>query len=155
MKHLFQKRTIILIITFVIVLFSGSCDKLNDSVIPDVPVNLFIDLNIENELTVPGNAVFFPNFGFGGVIVYCELPGSYYAFDAACTNDISSSCSVVKDEELEQCPCLLSSPVVTCSCCDSQFSLLGNGSVLKGPAVSPLKPYSIAFMNSSLIRVYN
>ncbi len=119
-----------------------SCDKQN-SLIPDVPVSMTINLNILNDLNVPGNSVFFPNVGYGGIIVYCELPGSWFAYDATCTHEISSSCRVANDGVLATCPC-----------CGSQFVLVG-GTPSKGPAAMPLKPYSVAIINSSTLRVYN
>src|SRR6056297_2690160 len=71
---------ILLILFFLVPLHS--CDKDYNEIIPDVPVTFSINLNIANELTVPGNSVLFPYEGYGGVIVYCKMPGSYYAFDA-------------------------------------------------------------------------
>lgn len=119
----------------------SSCDEI-DSEIPDVWVGLNIDLNLFNDLTVPGNSAYFPNQGFGGIIVYCETEGSYYAFDAACTNEINPSCRVANE-----------GAVGKCSCCESEYIFIG-GTVLKGPAAAPLKQYN-ASLSGSLLRVYN
>jgi len=118
-----------------------SCKEI-DSQIPEVPVSFQVNLNIYNELRVPGNSAYFPQPGFGGVIVYCELEGSYYAFDAACTYEISSGCRV-ENKGL----------VGTCSCCGSEFVFVG-GSVSKGPAAAPLKQYTVSAYGD-MLRVYN
>lgn len=131
-------------IFFVIILVTLSCDKEQDSQIPDVPFSFTINLNIANDLTIPGNSMFFPGMGFGGVIVYCELPGTYYAFDATCTYEISQNCKIENEGALG-----------TCSCCDSQFILIGGAYPVQGPAAAPLKVYNISQVNSFTLRVYN
>ncbi|WP_319479547.1 hypothetical protein [uncultured Draconibacterium sp.] len=133
MKYLF-------FIAFSFLMYS-SCNEI-DSEIPDVWVGLNLDLGLYNELTVPGNSAYFPNQGFGGVIVYCEIEGSYYAFDAACTNEINPSCRVAND-----------GVVGKCSCCESEFIFIG-GSVTKGPAAAPLKQYNTS-LNGNILRIYN
>jgi Rieske Fe-S protein len=131
---------------FFFILFSitNSCDKIQDSQVPNVPFTLTINLTINNELTIPGNSKFFPGVGYGGVIVYCELPDSYYAFDATCTHEISQNCKVVNSGVLGK-----------CSCCKSEFILLGGGYPASGPAAAPLKQYSVGRVNSFTLRVYN
>jgi Rieske Fe-S protein len=131
---------------FFFILFSitNSCDKIQDSQVPNVPFTLTINLTINNELTIPGNSKFFPGVGYGGVIVYCELPDSYYAFDATCTHEISQNCKVVNSGVLGK-----------CSCCKSEFILLGGGYPASGLAAAPLKQYSVSRVNSFTLRVYN
>lgn len=132
-------------ILFLIIFISGSsCDKIQDSVIPNVPFFFPVNLNIYNDLNIPGNSHFFPGVGFGGVIVYCELPGSYYAFDATCTHEISQTCKIVNEGVLG-----------TCTCCDSQFILIGGAYPSRGPAAAPLKQYNVSQVNSFTLRVYN
>lgn len=120
-----------------------SCDEI-DSQIPDVPFSFTIDLVLNNELTIPGNSLYFPGPGFGGVIVYCELPGSYYAYDATCTNEISQSCKVKNEGVL-----------ATCRCCESKFVLIGTAYPTDGPAAAPLKQYHVSVIGDSMLRVYN
>ena len=121
-----------------------SCDKNQNELIPNVPVSFTINLNIINDLTVPGNSVYFSNVGFGGIIVYCEVPGSYYAFDATCSYEITNNCRAVNEGVL-----------ATCSCCESQFILISGAYPSKGPAELPLKQYNISQLNSYTLRVYN
>jgi len=124
--------------------FALSCQKDQNTVIPFVPVSFTINLTIVNDLTIPGNSVFFPGIGYGGVVVYCEVPGSYYAFDATCTNEVSNTC-LVKNEGV----------LGTCSCCGSQFVFLSGAYPSKGPAEMPLKQYNVSQLNSTTLRVYN
>lgn len=125
-------------------LFFPSCDKVNESPIPDVYVSYTVNLIIANELNVPGNSVFFSDAGFGGIIISCEAPGSWYAFDAACTYEASRSCIVENDGVLADCPC-----------CGSQFVLLGGAYPTQGPATMPLKQYNVSLMNNTTLRIYN
>ncbi|HKI88813.1 MAG TPA: hypothetical protein VKA38_07295 [Draconibacterium sp.] len=97
-----------------------------------------------NDLNVPGNSVYFPGVGYGGIVVYCEVPGSYYAFDATCTNEVSNTC-IVKNEGV----------LGTCPCCGSQFIFLSGAYPSKGPAEMPLKQYNVSQLNSFTLRVYN
>jgi Rieske Fe-S protein len=125
------------------VFFGVSCDKEKNRIIPYVPVSFEVNLNVVNELTVPGNSVYFSGPGYAGVIVYCELQGSYYAYDAACTNEISTGC-IIKNEGV----------LGTCPCCKSQFVLMGGAYPAKGPASFPLQQYHVSVMNN-ILRVYN
>lgn len=141
MKELILKRGKYLFIFILFSLLNTTCSEI-DSQIPDAPVALEIDLNLLNELTIPGNSMYFPGQGFGGVIVYCELEGSYYAFDAGCTHEISSGCKV-EPEGLTG----------TCSCCGSQFIFIG-GNPIEGLASAPLKQYHVS-VYGNLLHVYN
>ena len=143
MRQLVLKR-VKYFIFYVLIILSISCDKVQDSLIPSVPVAFTINLNIANGLTIPGNSMFIPNEGFGGVIVYCELPGTYYAFDATCTHEISQTCKI-KNEGI----------LGTCSCCESQFLFISGAFPSKGPAISPLRQYNVSQINNFTLRVYN
>lgn len=142
MRQLFLKRAKNLFF-YILIVFTVSCDKVQDSQIPDVPFSFTINLSIANELTIPGNSMLFQG-GYGGVIVYCELPGQYYAFDATCTYEISPTCTIVNEGVLG-----------TCSCCESQFILIGGAFPSQGPAAAPLKQYNVSQVNSFTLRVYN
>ena len=131
-------------ILFVLLLVvSASCSKI-DYPIPDVPVSYQINLNIANDLTIPGNSMYFGNAGFGGIIVYCEIPGSWYAFDAACSYEASRSCIVKNDGVLAECPC-----------CGSTYVLLSGAYPTKSPASIPLKQYNVSLINNFTLRIYN
>ena len=125
-------------------ILSVSCDKIQDSQVPYVHVDFTINLINTNELTIPGNSVFFPIAGYSGVIVYCELEDSYYAYDATCTYEISQTCKIENEGVLG-----------TCSCCGSEFFLLGGAYPASGPAAAPLKQYNVSRLNDFTLRVYN
>lgn len=144
MRQLVLKKGKYFLSIIFLVLFFPSCDKVNQSPIPDVYVSFTVNLVIANELNVPGNSVLFSEFGFGGVIISCEAPGSWYAFDAACTYEASRSCSVENDGVLADCPC-----------CGSQFVLLGGAYPTNSPATIPLKQYNVSLLNNSTLRIYN
>lgn len=129
---------------FFFILFSNSCDKIQDSQVPDVPFSFTINLTIANELTIPGNSMYFPGAGYGGVIVYCEMTDIYYAFDATCTHEIRQTCKVVNSGVLGE-----------CSCCKSKFLFTGGAYPASGPAAAPLRQYQVSKVNSFTLRVYN
>jgi Rieske Fe-S protein len=134
----------ILIVWLVSFVFLYACDKEKFSVIPYVPVYLTVNLNIVNDLMVPGNSVIFTGQGYGGIVIYCFEPGNiYYAYDGACTHEISTSCRVRNEGVLATCPC-----------CNSQFFLMGEAYPSKGPATFPLQQYQTSVMGTTL-RIYN
>jgi nitrite reductase/ring-hydroxylating ferredoxin subunit len=129
---------------FILFLATGSCDKIQDSQVPSVPFSFTINLTIANELTIPGNSLYFPGGGYGGVIVYCSDLDEYYAYDATCTYEINQTCKVKNSGVLGE-----------CTCCKSQFLLTGGAYPAKGPAAAPLRNYQVSKVNSFTLRVYN
>lgn len=144
MKQLVFKWSKYFFYFIVIQFITISCDKNENTLIPYVPVSFTINLNIINDLNVPGNSFYFPGVGYGGIVVYCELPGSYYAFDATCTYEVSTTCKTVNE-----------GVVGTCPCCGSQFIFLSGAYPSKGPAGMPLKQYNVSQVNNFTLRVYN
>ncbi len=120
-----------------------SCKDEQNQIIPYVPVALTVNLNIYNQLTIPGNSEYLPGVGYGGIIVYCQFPGSYFVYDAACPHEALPSCRVVCEGVLG-----------TCACCGSQFVLMDSAFPSKGPAKFPLQQYHVAVINNTL-RIYN
>ncbi len=133
----------VLICCFVLLGINGCKDDYT-SVIPYVYINL--DINPTNfiEFNIPGGSYYFPNEGFGGVIIFRDLTDSsnpFLAFDATCTHEISSTCRVVSD----------GSGLATCPCCGSQFILFGgNGGPTGGPAIEPLRQYKTAYLGGRI-----
>ncbi len=151
---LLKSRKYFLSCIFLMVVLFTSCDDYEDP-FPDVPVYLTVNLIIDNEVKVPGNSVFFPGVGYGGIITYCFQYDQYYAFDAACTYQTSPSCVVAEVENPQLCPCLLDNFILTCPCCGSEFSSV-DGSILKGPATRPLKQYNVSVLNNyNTLRIFN
>lgn len=133
-----------LLICFMIFAGSNSCKDDYTSVIPSVPVNF--DINPTNfiEFNIPGGSYYFPNAGYGGIIIFRDLVDSsnpFLAFDAACTYEVSSIIRVTAD----------GSGIATCPECKSQFILFGgNGSPIKGPAAEPLRQYRTSYSGARI-----
>jgi Rieske Fe-S protein len=142
--QLVLKRGRFLFFFVILFLATYSCDKIQDSQVPSVPFSFTINLTIANDLTIPGNSLFFPGAGYGGVIVFCEMPDSYFAFDATCTYEINQTCKVVNSGVLGE-----------CSCCKSKYLFSGGAYPAKGPAAAPLRQYNVSKVNSFTLRVYN
>jgi Rieske Fe-S protein len=138
-------------------LVTNSCNKIQDSQVPNIPFR-----SPEYNLTTTGlgnaGTYFIPGIGYGGVIVFCALPyEEYYAFDATCSYEVNNSYLILKDQKFNivLCPCSLNSFILTCTGCGSQFNVAyGAGNVIKGPAIAPLKPYRTSIYGNSLV-VYN
>ncbi len=133
-----------LLFLLILIFTAGSCDKIQDSQVPNVPFSFTINLTIANQLTIPGNSMFFPGGGYGGVIVYCADIDEYYAYDATCTYEIKQTCKVVNSGVVGECPC-----------CGSKFLFTGGAYPAKGPAAAPLRQYQVSKINSFTLRVYN
>lgn len=142
MKVSFRLPAILIFIVFLISTYS--CNDIQESEVPSVPFSLNINLVIDNELTISGNSKFYPYGGYGGVIVVCETPGTYYAYDATCTNEISTGCKVINSGIHGE-----------CKCCKSEYVLLYTAYPVKGLAVAPLRQYNVVQINNSTLRVYN
>jgi len=129
MKGSHVRKAIFFTLIFFSTVFFHSCDNTFDDYIPYAPVNLYIDLTINNQLQIPGSSMIFPG-GYGGVIVYNNF-GEYIAYDAACTLEIDQNCILSNEDN---------GPVVTCPCCESKFFLY-DGAPIDGDAIRFMKKY--------------
>jgi nitrite reductase/ring-hydroxylating ferredoxin subunit len=129
-------------LSFLLILFLAFCPACKDdfnSSIPYARVNLNISITNNNGLTVPANPVYFSG-GFAGIIViYTGF--SYAAYDAACPYNVDFNCRFEDDGDV----------IATCPCCGSQYNLLSDGDVIKGPSAERLKQYEV---NQSGDRLY-
>ncbi|MFA5327335.1 MAG: hypothetical protein WC384_06055 [Prolixibacteraceae bacterium] len=116
---------------------TNACKDDYTSIVPYMYVNF--DFNPTNyiEFKVPGGAVYFPNPGYGGIIVinnWGDEYTPYLAFDATCTHEVSSTVRVAVTEN--------GSGIAVCPECGSKFLLFGsNGNPIMGPAAEPLRQY--------------
>lgn len=133
------------LIVLLVLIGSNGCKDEYNSVIPYVTVRM--DINPTNfiELNIPGGSYYFPNYGYGGVIIFRDLTDSsnpFLAYDATCTYEISTTTRVVANE----------SGIATCPTCKSQFILFGgNGNPIKGPAIEPLRQYRTNYASGRII----
>lgn len=120
-----------------------SCgDKKAHDSIPNVAVNLYLDINstMYIELNTIGGWVYLTG-GYKGILVYRISVDEFVAYDRACPYDPFETCARITMDP--------SGLTVSDSCCTSQFGIL-DGSVIKGPATIPLKRYNTYFDGSVL-----
>ncbi len=143
MKQLLLKSRNYLSIFLIILFLFLSCDK-EENQFPEIPVGFTINLDQYNDLQFPGNSIYLPGAGYGGIIICCHIEGEYYAFDAACPHEISQQCTLEAD-----------GLTATCPCCESTFTLFYSGTPIDGPAKVPLKQYNVEIIDSNTLGIYN
>ena len=129
-----------------IILFINSCSD-NRDLIPYVPVNRFVYLNdpLYINLNTIGSSVYINGEGYNGIILYRESQTQFRAYERTCTYEPQSSCAVEIDS---------SGIIAVCPCCDSEFYLVIEGQVKKGPAEISLLQYSTTF-DGEKIYIFN
>jgi nitrite reductase/ring-hydroxylating ferredoxin subunit len=137
----------ITISVFVLFLMLFSCKKRETTEqVPYVPVNFTIYTTdpLYSALQVNGGHIYY-SAGSRGVIVYRKSTDEFKAYDQHCPYNVSDACGKV----------IIDNSGITAvdSCCGSSFSLI-DGTVVKGPATTPLRQYT-ALLEGSKIRVYN
>jgi nitrite reductase/ring-hydroxylating ferredoxin subunit len=136
-----------LVLIFISIGINGCKDNYITSV-PYVPVSFTVNPTNIIELNIPGGSFFFPNVGYGGIIIFhdfVESSNPYLAFDATCTFEMLQDVQVVSD----------GSGTATCPVCKSQYILFGgDGSATSGPSAEPLKQYH-TYYSGGLIVIKN
>ena len=137
-------RTVIATILVLFTLSIWSCiEKVPHDVIPEVAVNLNLDINstMYIELNTIGGWVYLTG-GYKGLLIYRVAVDEFVAYDRACPYDpFEQTARIVMDPS-----------GITCSdstSCDSQFGIL-DGSVIKGPSTLPLKRYYTYYDGNTL-----
>jgi len=140
----------------------GSCDDSYVSSIPTMPVSLKIDLtgkynrfkNSSYTFLVIDKAEYDADrLGFAGILLFSGMlddfgNSTYYAFDMACTYEISKSAIVLPIEE--------TGFKVKCNKCGTEYDLsfgLGIPDTTSGPAREVLRKYKVN-VNQNFIYVY-
>lgn len=127
------------------VLFFASCSENERSTknpfLPNYPVAIDINTSLPaySNLKFPSNAVYVPNQGIRGLIVFNTGSG-YNAFDAACPNQALSNCSTLTIKGIN----------AICPCDSKEYSLFTGLSDLQ----YPLKQYRVEVIGN-VIRIYN
>jgi nitrite reductase/ring-hydroxylating ferredoxin subunit len=133
-------------LSVIMMIFFTSCGK-EQSLIPDVPVNLNIPVNdprINGLTTVAGKVIILEGHGIAGLILYSRLSDKVLvAYDR---------CSTVNPEKKNKLD-LLAGSIVEDKVSGAQFNL-EDGSAVKAPATRSLKRYSVS-INAGTISVYN
>lgn len=123
-----------------------SCGKEDNSLIPEVPVNLSIPVNdprINGLYNSAGKVVILEGYGYAGLILYSRSDRVIVAYDR---------CSTVNPEQKNKLQHLTGS-IVEDKVSGALFNL-EDGSPAKSPAVRSLKRYGIS-SNGGIILVYN
>lgn len=140
-----MKKCILLII--VSLFFLGCSDSENSNKNPylenySFSVELNLNLPTYSSLKYVSNAIYYPDAGVSGIIVFnTNGSGGYVAFDAACPNQQQGSCAAMTIKGVN----------ALCSCDKKEYSLFTG----LGDAPYPLKQYRVQVVNENLIRVYN
>jgi hypothetical protein len=115
---------------------SGCRIKPTEHTIPDISVNIDIDINLAqyNDLNFIGGWVYL-NGGYNGMIVHRSTVDIIAAYDRQAPYLVSDHCQLDVD-----------SGGVTCKdpCSGSKW-ILFDGQLVKGPATYPLKQYTTSF----------
>ena len=123
-----------------------SCSKDIESTVPNVPVN--IRLNLDNPAYIQLNSIggsMSIEGGNRGIIVYHRGFEDYVALERTCSYSSTDTCAYVSIDSA------ISS--VGCRCCGSRFQLL-DGAPIKGPANASLRSYKTNIVDRYLY-IYN
>ena len=131
-----------------ILLISSSCNKNQNDVIPNMPFDITIDINLPSyyELTGVGGWEYV-NGGSRGIIVYRRAIDEFIAFDRHSPADPAGSCF------LPLFPDLSNFLVLKDTCNNATFSLY-DGSPMTNSEYG-LRQYATQFNGSNLLRIYN
>jgi hypothetical protein len=135
-------------IILTISLFTFSACKTEKDPIPNVYVNFEIYLGDAqySSLQTVGNFVYVTG-GVNGIMLYRKSTNEITAFERACPYD--PDCGIVEVDKTG----LTASDQ---TCCKSEFLLMLDGAVTKGPAQFPLKVYRTDFNTfTNILRVTN
>ncbi len=145
------------ILISLIVVLCFSCKKsnhVNENPIPDVPVNLTINLSLPtyNKLNDIGEFVY-ETGGVKGIIILHHTDDNFYALDRACSFNYQDSCALINaDASNLNLKCGKQNGSTFINCCQSLFSF--DGSVFQGPAKFGLKHYRIS-RSGNLLTIFN
>ncbi|TDE05175.1 Rieske (2Fe-2S) protein [Flavobacterium sandaracinum] len=133
-----------LLLSFLILFFFSCSDSgvnNNNPFIPNYTFTMDLNMNLPtySSLKFVSNAVYVPNIGAQGVIVFNTGSG-YNAFDAACPNQTINACSTMTINGIN----------AVCGCDNVTYSLFTGQSSLQ----YPMKQYRVQ-VNGDVLRVFN
>lgn len=139
-----QGRFLLALISLLGILLISGC-KNKENPVPNVYVNITIDLNeAQFNNLVPGSYKYLTG-GVSGIILYRKTFEEFTALERTCPHESEkgTKVSVIQDNSL----------FVQCSTCESKF-YIEDGSVVRGPSEFPLKSYKTMY-NGRYLRIYN
>ena len=151
-KDSIHMKVKIILLSIVSVIVFGSCGQNNANIsnIPNVPVNLTLNLDLPQyqDLSFIGQYVY-ENGGNKGIVVIHHTDGKYYAIERTCSYKPFEPCNNIEvNPEMTRLKCGTTRGGNFEPCCGSQFFM--NGQVLQGPATFPLKNYRVQKSGSYL-----
>jgi nitrite reductase/ring-hydroxylating ferredoxin subunit len=133
----------------VLLIFSGaSCKKDGDDRVPNVPVDITLNLNNPSfiGLSVVGGWAYITG-GSRGIIVYRNAPEEFVALDRHCPYEVENRDKVDVDDSN-----ILAADTVGCG---SRF-VITDGSITQGPAQFPLTQYQTTYNGTiNQLRIFN
>jgi nitrite reductase/ring-hydroxylating ferredoxin subunit len=138
---------VLAIIMAVPVILMTGCNGSQEDYIPEVKVNLEVDLYLPSytDLNIVSGSITDTTHGYKGLIIYRATESDFYAFDQACPYDPFDDDALVVVEPWET--------IAVCTKCGSQY-LLTDGFPIEGPSERPLKAYNTSF-DGRYLRIYN
>ena len=139
-----KKRVLLIYLSVLFFSCSDNGPVNNNPFLQNVAFSVDINMNLPqySDLKFVSNAVYIPNQGARGIIVFNTSGTTYNAFDAACPNQALSSCSTMT---------IKGGIMALCACDNAEYSLFTGQS--KGKQY-PLKQYRVE-VNGNLLKVYN
>jgi nitrite reductase/ring-hydroxylating ferredoxin subunit len=111
--------------------------------VPNVSVNFTVSVNNAqySKLLNVGGWVYVTG-GYDGIILFCNGPGTYLAFDRGCPYDCETNTTAFVNVQT-------SGITAVCPVCGTTYNLYG-GTVTKGPGSIALKQYTTNFDGTNL-----
>jgi nitrite reductase/ring-hydroxylating ferredoxin subunit len=137
-----MKKNILIFFTSLFLVGCSNSDTSNKN--PYIPnTNFTVDLNMNlptySILKYASNAIYYPNVGVRGIIVF-YTGSTYNAFDAACPNQELSDCSTMTIKGIN----------AICACDSIEYNLFTG----QGGQQYPMKQYRVE-VNGDVLRIYN
>ena len=151
-----------ILLVFMFVAFTFSCDKSVFNPIPNATVLLYLHLDTDAYdmgLRAVNSAKTYPNpnhafnsierTGYGGILVFHGQENgaeAFFAYDMACPNEASPTVKVVVENTL----------FARCPKCKSKYEIWsGIGNPVEGPSKYSLKRYTNVSINGNTVTIYN
>jgi hypothetical protein len=128
-------------ICLVILIINSGCRDRNTNRVPDVPVNIAINIYQPDffNLTVPSGWVYITG-GSRGIIVYRKSTTEFVALERHSPFQPEDNCAVAVDAD---------NIIVSDPCSDSQW-LITDGTIIQGPTAFALETYQTSFSDPIL-----